>query len=101
MWLRLRRLARMLGRDTLVLWFACRHPATPLPVKLAALLLALYLFSPIDLIPDWLPVVGWIDDAALLAFAIPILLRLLPAAVRTDAQGATARWLARWKPGIR
>lgn len=96
MWLRLRRLAGLVGRDVLILWFACRHPATPWRIRMAALLLALYLLSPLDLIPDWLPLVGWIDDAALLAFAVPLLLRWLPAAARTEAQEAAARWLARW-----
>lgn len=96
MWLRLRRLAGLLGRDVLVLWFACRHPATPWRIRLAALLLALYLLSPLDLIPDWLPLVGWVDDAALLAFAVPLLLRRLPAAARADAQATAGRWLARW-----
>lgn len=97
MWLRLQRLARMLGRDALVLWFACRNPATPLSAKLAAVLLALYVISPVDLVPDWLPVLGWIDDAAVLAFAVPLLLRLLPAAVRIDAHHAAGQWLNRWK----
>lgn len=97
MWQRLRRLVRILGRDALVLWFACRNPATPLWTKAAALLLALYVLSPIDLITDLLPVVGWVDDVALVAFGIPLLLRLLPRAIRRDAEGTAAQWLSRWK----
>ena len=54
MWLRLRRLGKLLGRDALVLWFGCRHPVTPRLLKLGAGLLALYLLNPFDLIPDWL-----------------------------------------------
>jgi uncharacterized membrane protein YkvA (DUF1232 family) len=99
MWLRLRRLVRILGRDALVLWFACRNPATPLWTKLAALLLALYVLSPIDLITDLLPLIGWMDDVALVAFGIPLLLRLLPQTIRSDAEGMAAQWLSRWKLG--
>jgi hypothetical protein len=51
MFSRLRRLARIAGREITILWFACRNPATPLLVKLGAGLLAVYLISPIDLIP--------------------------------------------------
>ncbi|MGB6056174.1 MAG: DUF1232 domain-containing protein [Burkholderiaceae bacterium] len=97
MWLRVRRLVRMLGRDALVLWFSWRDPATPLAAKLACLLLALYVLSPVDLVPDWLPLLGWIDDATLLAFGLPLLLRLLPPAVRAAAQDAAADWRGRWR----
>jgi len=58
MFSRLRRLARVAGREVTVLWFACRHPATPRTVKLGAAFLAVYLLSPIDLVPDTLPVLG-------------------------------------------
>lgn len=97
MWLRLQRLFRMIGRDALVLWFACRDPATPRLIKLAALLVALYILSPIDLIPDWLPLAGWLDDATLLAFGLPALLRLLPGPVQHDAHNAARQLLSRWK----
>jgi len=95
MWLRLRRLARTLGRDALVLWFAWRDPATPLRFKLACLLPVLYVLSPVDLLPDWLPIIGWIDDVTLLAFALPLLLRWLPPAVRAAAREAAAAWPGR------
>ncbi len=97
MWIRLQRLIRMLGRDALVLWFACRHPATPPFARLAAFMLALYLVNPFDLIPDWLPLLGWIDDATLLALMLPLLLRLMPPAVRSDAQDAASRLLEKWR----
>ena len=93
---RLRRLARLLGSEVTLLWFACRNPATPLLVKLGAGLLAVYLFSPIDLIPDAIPVLGWLDDATILAFGIPALLKLMPAAALGDARGASERFLSKW-----
>jgi uncharacterized membrane protein YkvA (DUF1232 family) len=70
------------------LWYACRNQATPLSIKLGALLLALYVISPIDLIPDTLPIIGWIDDVPLLAFGIPWLLRRLPETALLDARQA-------------
>jgi uncharacterized membrane protein YkvA (DUF1232 family) len=93
---RLRRLARLAGSEITVLWYACRHPATPVGVKLAALLMAVYVFSPIDLIPDAIPVLGWLDDATLLSFGIPALLRLLPPLALTESRAASERLLSRF-----
>ncbi|MBK4737469.1 YkvA family protein [Noviherbaspirillum pedocola] len=93
---RLRRIARLAGSEITVLWFACRHPATPAAVKLAALLLGLYVISPIDLIPDAIPVLGWLDDATLLGFGIPALLRFLPAEALADSRIASERLLSRF-----
>jgi uncharacterized membrane protein YkvA (DUF1232 family) len=96
MFSRLRRLFRTTGREVAMLWYACRHPGTPLPIKLVAVLLAVYVISPIDLIPDALPILGWIDDVTLLAFGIPALLKLIPEPALHDARGATERLLSRW-----
>jgi uncharacterized membrane protein YkvA (DUF1232 family) len=93
---RLRRLARIAGREVTVLWFACRNPAAPASLKLGAFLLAAYLLSPIDLIPDTLPVLGWLDDATLLAFGIPALLKLMPHTALNEARVASDRFLSRF-----
>jgi len=95
MLLRLRRLIRVVGRDIVVLWYACRHPATPWLMKLGALLLAVYIISPVDLIPDWLAILGWIDDVSLIALGIPALLNLMPAPALHDARAAAEGWLSR------
>ncbi|HVL77361.1 MAG TPA: DUF1232 domain-containing protein, partial [Noviherbaspirillum sp.] len=92
MLLRLGRLLRMTGRDIVVLWYACRSPAAPRTLKLAAVLIALYVLSPIDLVPDWLPLLGWADDVTLLALALPALLALFPPDALIDARAAAARW---------
>jgi uncharacterized membrane protein YkvA (DUF1232 family) len=97
MFLRLFRLIKLTGREAALLWYACRHPATPRSVKLGALLLAFYILSPIDLISDAIPVLGWMDDATLLAFAIPALLKLIPPAVLAEARGAAERRFAKWR----
>jgi len=96
MFLRLSRLLKATGRDLIVLWYACRIPGTPVMVKLISILLAIYVFSPIDLIPDTLPILGWIDDATLLALCIPALLKLVPQPALLNAREATDRTLSRW-----
>ncbi len=92
---RLGRFIRAVGRDILVLWYACRNPATPLLVKIAALLIAAYVISPIDLVPDWFVLLGWTDDITLLALGIPALLRLVPEHVLREAHGAADGLLPR------
>jgi uncharacterized membrane protein YkvA (DUF1232 family) len=95
MFLRLLRLFRTVGREIVVLWYACRHPATPRFVKLGAALMALYILSPVDFISDLLPVLGWMDDVTLLAFGIPALLKLAPQSALRDAHLAAEGLLAR------
>jgi uncharacterized membrane protein YkvA (DUF1232 family) len=91
------RLFRILGREILVLWHACRNPSTPSLVKLLAAGLALYVMSPVDLVSDLLPVLGWVDDVTLLAFGIPALLKLVPQQALHQAQDAADGWLTRMK----
>jgi uncharacterized membrane protein YkvA (DUF1232 family) len=95
MFSKISRILRATGRELTILWFACRNPATPRLVKAAAVLMGLYVFSPIDLVPDALPVLGWIDDVTVLAFGVPALLSLLPAQVLNEARMASERWLSR------
>ena len=95
MFFRLGRLFRTVGREIIVLWYACRNPATPLHLKIAAVLLGLYVISPIDMVPDWLAFLGWADDVTLLAFGIPALLRLMPGHALQQAQLATDRLMSR------
>ncbi len=99
MWLfRLRKFLKTAGREALLLLVAFRHPATPFFVKLGTVALLAYLVSPIDLIPDW-PVLGWIDDAAILMFGIPFLLKRVPAVVLASAGETVARFLGRFGLG--
>ncbi|MFO1060700.1 MAG: YkvA family protein [Dongiaceae bacterium] len=58
----LRRWARRMKREVLALWLVARHPATPWYVKLLALAVTAYALSPVDLIPDFVPVLGYLDD---------------------------------------
>ena len=74
--------------DARQLWFALRHPDAPGWLKWGTALIALYLFSPIDLIPDVLPVIGMVDDLVLVPLAIRWLLKRLPPGI---AQAAARR----------
>ena len=89
---RLRQWARRLKQETLALYLAARHPDTPWYAKLWAGAIVAYALSPIDLIPDFIPVLGYLDDAIILPAMIWVALRLAPATVLAEcrAQAATA-----------
>jgi uncharacterized membrane protein YkvA (DUF1232 family) len=70
--------AGALKRETHVLYLCSRHPRTPLHAKLFALLIVCYALSPIDLVPDFIPVLGYIDDLVLIPCGIVLLIRMVP-----------------------
>jgi uncharacterized membrane protein YkvA (DUF1232 family) len=78
MWQRLRRWAHDLKRDIVALWLAARDPRTPLAARLLALAVAGYALSPIDLIPDFIPVLGYLDDLIIVPLGIALAIRLVP-----------------------
>ena len=78
--------ARRIRRDATALWFAARDPRTPLGVRVFLWLVVLYALSPIDLIPDFIPVLGYLDEALLLPAAIWLAMRLVPAPVLEDGR---------------
>jgi uncharacterized membrane protein YkvA (DUF1232 family) len=87
---RLRRWARLLKGDILTLWFCCRHPGMPRGAKLLAILLVAYAFSPIDLIPDFIPVLGYLDDVIILPIGIWLVLKMVPPAVIAECRAQAA-----------
>ena len=87
--------AQGVKRDGLTLWFACRHPGTPRWVKLLGLFVAAYALSPIDLIPDFIPVLGYLDEVVLLPLLIALAVRGLPPAVLQDCRQQANDWMAR------
>jgi len=90
MWKRLTLLWTLARGDARRLWFALRHPAAPRWLKVATAGLVLYVLSPIDLVPDPIPLLGIVDDLVLVPFAIRWLLGRLPAAIRADAERRSA-----------
>ncbi len=84
---------RYLKRETYALYLAARHPHTPWYAKLFVAGVVAYAFSPIDLIPDFVPVLGYLDDLILIPLGIIVAIKLVPPEVlaecRIRAQGAT------------
>ena len=82
----LRDRARRLKSDVVALYLAARDPRTPRIAKVLAILVAAYALSPIDLIPDFVPVLGLLDDLVLVPLGIALVLRLVPREVMEDAR---------------
>ncbi len=70
--------AKKIKQDLFILVEAYKHPNTPLYVKLLAIIIVAYAFSPIDLIPDFIPVLGYLDDIILIPLGITLVLKLIP-----------------------
>jgi uncharacterized membrane protein YkvA (DUF1232 family) len=98
MWQRLKSWARTLKSDGMTLWFCCRHPQMPWLPKIFALLVVGYFLSPIDLIPDFIPVLGYLDELILLPGCIYLILRMVPPAVLTEARAQATQWIATHQP---
>lgn len=85
---RLKGWARAVKRDAILLWLAARHPRVPVLAKVMAAAIAAYAFSPIDLIPDVIPVIGFLDEVILLPGLVWLTLRLIPAPLRAELRAA-------------
>jgi uncharacterized membrane protein YkvA (DUF1232 family) len=84
----LRGWARRLKRDAHAVWLCARDPRTPWYAKAVALCVATYAFSPIDLIPDFVPVLGLLDDLILVPAGLWLALRLIPPEVLAEHRAA-------------
>lgn len=81
---RLKIWSKALKRDVVALWLAARDPRVPLGAKVLAGAVAAYALSPIDLIPDFIPVLGLLDDLLIVPAGIWLTLRLIPAPLMAD-----------------
>ena len=86
--------ARRIKRDGVMLWFACRDPRTPRWLKALAFFVVAYALSPIDLVPDFIPVLGFVDDVLLLPVLIWFIVRHLPAVIAQDCRLQAEVWMA-------
>ncbi len=84
--------ARALKREGVTLWFVLRHPRTPRLVRLLAVLVVAYALSPIALTPNFIPVLGFLDDVIILPALIWLALRLIPADVRQECHDQAQAW---------
>jgi prepilin-type N-terminal cleavage/methylation domain-containing protein len=78
--------ARSLKAEVLALYLAARHPRTPWYAKLFLAAIVAYALSPIDLIPDFIPVIGFVDEIVLLPLAIALALKMIPAEVMSECR---------------
>jgi uncharacterized membrane protein YkvA (DUF1232 family) len=90
---KLQRWATRIKRDGVTLWFACRHSKMPWTLKVLAGFVVAYALSPIDLIPDFIPVLGYVDDILLLPALIWLAIRLMPTDVLADCRQKTDAWM--------
>jgi uncharacterized membrane protein YkvA (DUF1232 family) len=82
----LKQKASHLKRETTALYFAYRDPRTPWYARAFSALVVAYLFSPIDLIPDFIPILGYLDDLILVPLGITLALKMIPPEVIADAR---------------
>jgi uncharacterized membrane protein YkvA (DUF1232 family) len=85
--------ARRIRQDVLTLWFAARHPRTPWYARALGTIAVAYALSPIDLIPDVIPVLGYLDDVILLPILIWMTIRILPPDVLLASRASAEAWI--------
>jgi uncharacterized membrane protein YkvA (DUF1232 family) len=88
---RLRQWAHILKRDAHAVYLAARDPRTPWYAKVLALLVAGYALSPIDLIPDFVPVLGYVDDVILVPLGIAAVVAMIPPNLMAEHRAAAIR----------
>src|SRR5258705_4578266 len=86
--------ARRLKHELYALYLAYRDPRVPWFARLFAALVVAYAFSPIDLIPDFIPVLGYLDDLIIVPLGIYLTLRLIPPEVVVEARQRADAWIA-------
>jgi uncharacterized membrane protein YkvA (DUF1232 family) len=89
---RLKAWARTLKRDVMTLWFALKHSDTPWYAKALAAVITAYALSPIDLIPDFIPILGYLDDLIIVPAGIWLLLKIVPEHVLADSRTESDQW---------
>jgi uncharacterized membrane protein YkvA (DUF1232 family) len=90
--------ARQLKVETYTLYIACRDPRVPPHAKLFAAFLVAYAFSPIDLIPDFIPILGYLDELLLLPLGVVLALKMMPEAVIVECREKARAAMGQEKP---
>jgi len=83
---RIKAWARGVKRDVVTVYFAARDPAAPMGMRILAALVAAYALSPIDLIPDFIPVLGYLDDLLIVPLGLLLVMRWMPDEVLANAR---------------
>jgi uncharacterized membrane protein YkvA (DUF1232 family) len=92
---------RALKAHTLALYYAYRHPGMPWYARLWVILVVAYAFSPIDLIPDFIPFLGYLDDLVLVPLGVAVAIRLIPPHIMTESRAKAAAHLDDDRPQFR
>lgn len=92
---KLKQQAQRLKTELYALYLACRDPRVPWYARVLAICVVSYAFSPIDLIPDFIPILGYLDDLIIVPLGIVIVVKMIPPAVmvecRVEAQSVSSR----------
>lgn len=96
----LREKATSLKQETFALYHAARDPRTPLAAKVLAGMIVAYAVSPIDLVPDFIPVLGFLDDLVLVPLGILLCLRMIPPQVMAEARIAAQKQIETTKSWV-
>ncbi len=94
----LKQRARLLKAETFALYLAARHPGTPWYAKLLVAGIVAYALSPIDLIPDFVPVLGYVDDFILIPMGIALAIKMIPPAVLAECRARAQKIISNGKP---
>ena len=97
---RARQSASEIKRDVVAIWIAAGDPRVPWYTKAIAATVAAYALSPIDLIPDFIPVLGYLDDLIIVPAGILLTVRLIPAGLMDEFRAEAARREARPKSRV-
>lgn len=96
--IRFKHWVKLLKSEVLALYVATKDPRTPWFAKLFAVMVVAYFFSPIDLIPDFIPVLGYLDDLILVPIGIAIALKMIPDTVLEDSRIKAQAQISEGKP---
>ena len=104
MYQKIKQWAKTIKKDVLVVWLVAKDQRTPVWIKLLALIIAAYALSPIDLIPDFIPVLGYLDDIIIVPLGLLLVIKLTPQEILDDcrirASLLAERPVNRWAAGV-
>ncbi|MGE8561270.1 MAG: YkvA family protein [Acinetobacter sp.] len=104
MYQQIKQWAKTLKKDIVVVWLVAKDQRTPVWIKILALIIAAYALSPIDLIPDFIPVLGYLDDIIIVPLGLLLVIKLTPKEIIEDcrirASLLAERPVNRWAAGV-
>jgi len=104
MYQQIKQWAKTLKKNIVVVWLVAKGERTPVWIKILALITAAYALSPIDLIPDFIPVLGYLDDIIIVPLGLLLVIKLTPKEIidhcRMRASLLTERPVNRWAAGV-